>query len=105
MKNGGWSARGPQICPQIRKELSRMLSTHVLDLVRGAPAAGVRVRLLQGGGDAPRVIAEADTDRDGRVPSPFGGELAPGWYELRFAAGAYFAAAGQTSFYDEIPIR
>jgi len=81
-----------------------MLSTHVLDTSRGEPAAGVDVTLYRAG--AERVeIARGTTDADGRIASPFGGTLAPGWYELLFAVGAYFAAAGSPAFYDDVPVR
>jgi 5-hydroxyisourate hydrolase len=40
-----------------------VISTHVLDTGRGAPARGVRVQLFQG--DA--LVADRETDDDGRV--------------------------------------
>ncbi|HTX03325.1 MAG TPA: hydroxyisourate hydrolase [Candidatus Acidoferrales bacterium] len=81
-----------------------MLSTHVLDTSRGGPAAGVNVTLFRAGSEHTE-IARGRTDADGRIASPFGGKLASGWYELVFAVGAYFAATGSASFYDEIPVR
>ena len=81
------------------------LSTHVLDISRGAPAAGVGVRLCRIDGGDSKEIASARTDGDGRVASPFGGDLSAGTYELIFAAGAYFAQSETRSFYDQIPIR
>ena len=50
------------------------LSTHVLDVGRGAPAAGVRVELVG--------VAEATTDDDGRAR--LAESLAPGEYRLVF---------------------
>ena len=82
-----------------------MLSTHVLDTARGAPAADLDVELVRIDGNNSREIARAHTDADGRIAAPFGGELANGVYELRFAAGAYHARTGTPSFYDEIPVR
>ena len=64
------------------------LSTHVLDTVKGLPAAGVTVELLT----ADRaVIASARTNEDGRVSF---GELAEGEYELVFFAGDYLRGQG-----------
>lgn len=82
-----------------------MLSTHVLDLARGVTGAGIEVALYRIAGTNRTLVARAATNADGRVASPFGGELEAGWYELVFAAGAYFASAGVESFYDEIAVR
>ncbi|HVS45253.1 MAG TPA: hydroxyisourate hydrolase [Verrucomicrobiae bacterium] len=81
------------------------LSTHVLDTARGLPAQGIAVTLVHLVGDARIDVASGLTDADGRIASPFGGELDSGSYELSFAAGFYFAKMGTPSFYDEIPIR
>jgi 5-hydroxyisourate hydrolase len=81
-----------------------LLSTHVLDVSKGCPAAGIEVELYRA--DAARAhLARGITDRDGRIASPFGGALEAGWYELVFSVGAYFAGSGTQSFYDEIPVR
>jgi len=76
------------------------LSTHVLDAVRGAPAAGVGVRLDRDGD----LVAEATTDADGRIGRLGPPELAAGTYRLTFATGAYFAALGQPTFYPQVQI-
>jgi 5-hydroxyisourate hydrolase len=59
--------------------VSATLSTHVLDLGRGAPAAGVRVELRRDGD----VVARGDTDADGRI-GDLGGTLDTGLYSLVF---------------------
>jgi len=69
------------------------LSTHVLDLERGAPAAGVPIELIHG----ERSVARAATNADGRVPDLAGGSLQPGTYRLVFDVAAYFAAEGRTA--------
>jgi 5-hydroxyisourate hydrolase len=79
------------------------LTTHVLDLSTGIPAAGMRVRLCRG----TTTIAEVVTNRDGRCDEPLlqGEALQPGFYELRFQVGAYFAAMEtDCPFLDEVPI-
>lgn len=73
------------------------LSTHVLDAVRGVPAAGVAVWLTRG----EQRLAEALTDADGRVKELAAG-LNPGDYRLFFDTGAYFAAQGIETFYPEV---
>jgi hydroxyisourate hydrolase len=73
------------------------LSTHVLDLSRGRPAAGVAIELARGG----EVVARVVTDTDGRatVLDP----LEAGEYELRFAVGDYFG--GDPGFLGVVPVR
>ncbi|MBL1075796.1 hydroxyisourate hydrolase [Nocardia sp. 2] len=76
------------------------LSTHILDAVHGAPAAGVGVTLFDG---SSAEISSGTTDSDGRIGS-LGGTLPPGTYRLRFETGAYFTAQGVESFYPEVTI-
>ncbi len=59
--------------------MSASLSTHVLDLAEGAPAAGILVELLRGGD----IVASSETDADGRV-ADLGGDLETGLYRLVF---------------------
>jgi 5-hydroxyisourate hydrolase len=83
------------------------LSTHVLDTARGRPAAGVEIALWRveaddatGGGSVARTpLRTARTNADGRTDAPLlaPGELRAGVYELVFAVGDYFAAAGDTT--------
>lgn len=99
--------------------MSGRLTTHVLDMMRGTPAAGVFVQLRKLGGEGSGLIREAETNADGRLDAPLleGDDMNPGEYELLFHAGDYFkqagAAAGEASggvpdaggFLDVIPIR
>ncbi len=86
------------------------LTTHVLDTAQGRPGAGIRVDLfaLDGGR---RHVASAVTNDDGRCEAPLlaDEDFRPGTYELVFAVGAYFRAAGlaagEPPFLDEVPIR
>jgi 5-hydroxyisourate hydrolase len=89
----------------LRRGNAVTLSTHVLDTATGVPAAGVAVTLYRLDDGARSELTKAETNADGRVASPFGGELADGWYELVFEAGDYYGRANVASFYDEIAIR
>ena len=81
--------------------MSAKLSTHVLDLTRGQPAAGVAVELWRGGERLKKVV----TNADGRTDAPLlaAHEMAIGEYELRFHVGAYFADGA--GFLNVVPIR
>ncbi len=81
------------------------LSTHVLDLARGTPAANVEIALYRCDENARTEVARARTDESGRIAAPFGGDLPPAQYELEFEAGAYFRAKGTESFFERIPVR
>jgi 2-oxo-4-hydroxy-4-carboxy-5-ureidoimidazoline decarboxylase len=87
------------------------LSTHVLDLVAGRPAAGVALVLREIGGSATSVLRETVTNADGRTDEPLAGgaPLRMGRYEIAFHIGAYFAAQGTSvaapPFLDIVPIR
>ena len=79
--------------------MSGRLTTHVLDVAAGRPAAGIAITLLRD--DA--VVAEAVTDADGRATVL--DALEAGVYELRFAVGEHFAADAQPAFLDVVPVR
>lgn len=86
--------------------MSGKLSTHVLDLVTGRPAAGMKIELRSLGASAdvlPETIT-ATTNSDGRTDAPLiaPGNLVEGEYELLFHVGAYF---GDAAFLDTVPIR
>ena len=80
------------------------LSTHVLDIARGAPAPGIDVALWHIG-HHPREVGRGVTDVDGRIATNLGGTLVRGVYELRFFVRSYFDAQHTPSLYDEIPVR
>ncbi len=77
------------------------ISTHVLHLTEGRPAAGLRVVLAQHTDPVP--VAEALTDADGRV-ADFAAHLEVGVYRLEFDTGAWFAARGESTFYPRVVI-
>jgi 5-hydroxyisourate hydrolase len=80
------------------------LSTHVLDTMRGRPAAGMTIVLSGQAGE----IARGVTNSDGRCPDLAPGPLAPGRYALRFAVAAYLRAQGadlpDPPFLDEVTV-
>jgi len=86
------------------------LTTHVLDLTTGRPAAGLVVELwaLE---PLPELVATLTTNDDGRLDRPIleGDAFRCGGYELRFHAGSYQRARGhagaEPAFLDVIPIR
>jgi 5-hydroxyisourate hydrolase len=67
------------------------ISTHVLDLVGGVPAAGVSVALFRLADDGrPELLSESETDADGRIGDLLdGAPLVGGDYQLAFDVGAY----------------
>jgi 5-hydroxyisourate hydrolase len=78
-----------------------VITTHVLDVARGAPVEGLRVELAHRPmpGSAWQPVAEAATDADGRVrdwPAP----RHPGHYRLTFATGDRFPGA----FHPEVSV-
>jgi 5-hydroxyisourate hydrolase len=82
------------------------ISTHVLDLVSGRPAAAIAVRLHRHDHGSWRAIVAHRTDDNGRVTDLLGGkeELKRGFYRLRFGARAYFRAKEIESFHPFIDI-
>jgi 5-hydroxyisourate hydrolase len=64
--------------------MSVSLSTHVLDVERGRPAAGVRVELWQD-----ELVADGETDAGGRI-AELGTDLVPGTYRLLFRPDSPF---------------
>ena len=81
------------------------LSSHVLDLETGTPAAALTIELWSVSGDAAELLATADTDADGRVRSWDKVEaLAAGTYELRFLVEAWFRSAGRDCFYPRVRV-
>ena len=80
------------------------LTTHVLDLVTGRPAAGIRLALYEVGASARALLRNGVTNGDGRTdaPSIAGEPLRIGGYELQFGIGDYFGGAG---FLRLVPVR
>jgi 5-hydroxyisourate hydrolase len=87
------------------------LSTHVLDIAHGRPAAGmtIEVHFLEDGHRSP--LASALTNAQGRTDEALvsGGLLTAGTYELVFHVGAYFKTLGVSQsdppFLDQVVVR
>ena len=71
------------------------LSTHVLDLMAGRPAAGLRIELRRVS-PGPALHKAAVTNADGRTDAPLLGpdEMAAGTYQLEFHVAEYCASTG-----------
>jgi 5-hydroxyisourate hydrolase len=66
------------------------ISTHVLDVERGTPAEGVSVVLFRRGDDDEfEILAEGETDADGRIADLVGGTMLSGDYQLLFDLAGY----------------
>jgi 5-hydroxyisourate hydrolase len=82
------------------------LSTHVLDLSAGHPAAGMKIELWRR--DEPvRLIATVTTNADGRTDAPLlaAAAMVTGHYELIFFVGDYFASRHVAcTFLDRVPV-
>jgi 5-hydroxyisourate hydrolase len=78
------------------------LTTHVLDTMRGQPAAGMTIELWSL--DRSEMLKSVQTNPDGRTDAPLlvGNEMAAGNYELIFFVGDYF---GERRFLDRVPVR
>lgn len=81
------------------------ITTHVLDIAAGRPAAGVAVRLERAGATA-TTVATATTGEDGRAGDLGPAEVEPGNYRLVFDTGAYYQAqAGpEPPFFPEVAV-
>jgi len=83
------------------------ITTHVLDVAHGRPAAGFAVLLERA--DASGAFHEAGrgvTDADGRARAllPPGVALTSGTWRLTFETGAYFRAAGVAAFHPVVSV-
>lgn len=87
------------------------LTTHVLDVAHGRPAAGLKIALYRIENGARALLAEKTTNADGRTDDPIlpAEKFETGWYELVFFAGDYLQSNGSAEkkppFLDRVPIR
>lgn len=78
------------------------ISTHVLDTTRGAPAAGVAVKLLRREGREVVEVGSGVTGEDGRIAELAAGGVAPGWYQLVFDLDPYYGS--QQHFFSRVTL-
>ncbi len=75
------------------------VTTHILDTSLGQPAADVRVWLEKIDGQKITLIAETQTDADGRAAKLTPEPVPSGHYRLCADIGAYFAATNRETLY------
>ena len=80
------------------------ITTHILDLTAGSPAAGVAVTLERRESSGWAMLGRAVTDADGRVREGLPAPIAAGRFRLTFATGEWFAARGVASFHPEVTV-
>ena len=79
------------------------ISTHVLDLGTGDPAPGVPVAIFRLEPDGrPELLAELETDEDGRIGSMLNGPLEAGSYQLVFDVADYLQEDAE--FFENVAI-
>jgi 5-hydroxyisourate hydrolase len=87
------------------------LTTHVLDVAAGVPAAGMRVELFEISASVSRLLRDTRTNADGRCDQPLleGHSLRVGRYALTFHVAEYFRARGselaEPPFLDDVIVR
>jgi len=84
------------------------ITSHVLDVSRGTPAAGIAVRLEHRGGEAEdwRLVGMSLTNADGRVTdlSPASAPATAGQYRLTFETRPYFDGQAVSTLYPAVII-
>jgi 5-hydroxyisourate hydrolase len=87
------------------------LSTHVLDMAAGTPAAGMKVEFSVLEKGEWRRLKTVRTNADGRTDEPLmaDGTMSTGQYELVFHIAEYFRSKGERlpdpPFLDQAPLR
>jgi len=79
-----------------------MISTHILDLSTGQPAANVNVALESQTGTEWKVLAKTTTNSDGRIQ--FDNPPVAGTYRLNFNIEEYYKKQNITAFFIVAPV-
>jgi len=81
------------------------ISTHVLDTMRGTPAAGLAVALHRHEPDGDwKEVASTVTDSEGRVRNLSEDDLEAAEYRLEFDTRPYFERSGLSVFYPSVAV-
>ena len=87
------------------------LTTHVLDVSAGKPAAQIEIRLFRLHNEDRQLLASVKTNSDGRCDGPLAADASfvAGTYELVFHAGDYFRRCGlvqeEPAFLEDVVLR
>jgi 5-hydroxyisourate hydrolase len=87
------------------------LTTHVLDISAGQPAAGMRIELHELSASSPTLLLSTVTGKDGRCAAPLlaGAAFRPGRYAMTFYEAEYFRDRGlvlvEPAFIEDAVIR
>ena len=79
------------------------ITTHVLDVTLGKPAVGIRVLLFEQSLDEWVLLAESQTDSEGRCKN-LGVQALAGIYKLTFFVGSYFAELNRKSLFPQVDV-
>jgi 2-oxo-4-hydroxy-4-carboxy-5-ureidoimidazoline decarboxylase len=89
-----------------RLKVHGFMDAHVIDIMRGVPAAGLAVELREVSASGAEQRVASGTINEKGVASLIEGRPIPiGQYELRFGVGDYFGGDPATRFLDVVPIR
>lgn len=81
------------------------ITTHILDVNLGKPAANVNVVLYKIESGAHIKIAESETNEDGRIVDWMGdAQREAGVYRITFDTDGYFDQLGESCFYPSVSI-
>jgi hydroxyisourate hydrolase len=87
------------------------LTTHVLDISAGLPAAGIRIEVHELAAASPTLLTSTTTGKDGRCVAPLlaGAACRAGRYAMTFHLAEYFRARGlvltEPAFIEDAVIR
>ena len=82
------------------------ITTHVLDVARGKPAAGISVMLEMLDGGNWKEIGSGRTDSDGRAANLLAEDwlVSPGIYRITFDTSSYQSSLSVDGFYPYVPV-
>jgi len=83
---------------------SHQLSSHILDVSRGTPASGVKIRLEKQVAGNWTFVDEKTTDANGRITDFLPGNTSNGIFKLTYLVNDYFKKNNTESFYPFIEV-